>query len=91
MIYGKRRVGKSELVLEFLKDKSSYIYYECLQTSIENNLHQLEIKIQNLFHNKYLHFKEFITFQTIGFISLSGFEQENSHYDLINGDMLYIE
>ncbi|MGN1381822.1 MAG: ATP-binding protein, partial [Eubacterium sp.] len=38
LIYGRRRVGKSELVKQFLKDSGvKSIYYECRQIAEESN------------------------------------------------------
>ena len=60
MIYGKRRVGKSALIIEALKDcNCKVIYYECLITSIAENLRNLEKRVQDIFTNKYLHFESF--------------------------------
>lgn len=58
MVYGKRRVGKSALILETIKDCSyKVIYYECLLTTLEENIKNLERKIQETFNNKFLHFE----------------------------------
>lgn len=60
MLYGKRRVGKSALILESVKDADcKVIYYECLMTSLSENLKNLERKIQEIYSNKYLHFENF--------------------------------
>mgnify|MGYP003291316039 CR=1 FL=1 len=60
MIYGKRRVGKSTLILEAIKKaKCKVIYYECLYTSLEENLRNIESRIQKAFNNNFLHFKSF--------------------------------
>ena len=39
LIYGRRRIGKSELIKQVLKetDRKS-IYYECKQTTEQNNI-----------------------------------------------------
>ena len=58
MVYGKRRVGKSALILEAIKDcKYKVIYYECLLTTLQENIKNLERKIQEAFNNKFLHFE----------------------------------
>lgn len=60
MLYGKRRVGKSALILEAVKDTPcKVIYYECLMTSLTENLRNLERKIQDIYTNKFLHFEAF--------------------------------
>lgn len=42
LIYGRRRVGKSELVKQALKNSGiRSIYYECKQVSEENNVHSI--------------------------------------------------
>ena len=58
MLYGKRRVGKSTLILEAIKGCSyKIIYYECLLTTVQENIKNLESKIQETFNNKFLHFE----------------------------------
>lgn len=60
MLYGKRRIGKSSLVLEAMKEQEcKVIYYECLRTSLEHNLRNIEKRIQDIYANKYLHFETF--------------------------------
>ncbi len=60
MIYGKRRVGKSALIIEAVKScNCKVIYYECMITSIAENLRNLEKRVQDVFANKYLHFESF--------------------------------
>ena len=60
MIYGKRRIGKSALVLEAVKNcKCKVLYYECILASIEENLRNIEQKIKDLFNNQYLRFENF--------------------------------
>ena len=42
MIYGKRKVGKTTLITEALKNsKDKTIYYECIKSSIEDNIEGL--------------------------------------------------
>lgn len=50
LIYGRRRVGKSELIKQFLKqhDKNA-IYYECKQTSEMNNVMSLAALLSETF------------------------------------------
>lgn len=52
IVYGKRRVGKTSLIKEYLKnvDKPFY-YFECLKTSLEENL---EYMINDLLRNNIL-------------------------------------
>lgn len=60
MLYGTRRVGKSTLILETVKNSNcKVLYYECLLTSFEENLRNLEKKIQEIFQNRFLHFESF--------------------------------
>ncbi len=57
MLYGRRRVGKSTLILEVLgKLSCKIIYYECLMTSLEENLRGIEEKVKACYNNKFLHF-----------------------------------
>ncbi len=42
LVYGRRRVGKSELIKQSIKQfKANCIYYECKQTSEKNNIESL--------------------------------------------------
>lgn len=60
MLYGKRRIGKSSLILEAVKNQEcKVIYYECLRTSVVNNLRNVEKRIQDTYANKFLHFDNF--------------------------------
>ena len=60
MLYGRRRVGKSTLILEAIKNIAcKVIYYECLMTSLEDNLRSLEAKVKACYNNKFLHFVDF--------------------------------
>ena len=57
MLYGRRRVGKSTLILEAVKNfPGKIIYYECLMTSLEENLKSLENKVKACYNNKFLHY-----------------------------------
>ena len=50
LIYGRRRVGKSELIKFALRGESNKsIYYECKQTSEPNNAESLSVLISELF------------------------------------------
>lgn len=40
VVYGRRRIGKTRLIMEFLKDKP-HIYFQCLPVSDEVNLRRL--------------------------------------------------
>ena len=60
LIYGKRRVGKSCLINHILDDYSCHkIYYECLDTSYEENLLHFEDRIKEEFDNRFVHFASF--------------------------------
>ncbi len=51
LIYGRRRVGKSELIKQVLRETSlSNIYYECKQTTEMNNVDSLSVLIGDLYH-----------------------------------------
>ena len=50
LVYGRRRVGKSELIKQCLqKSRISSIYYECKQTSEQNNVESLSALISEQF------------------------------------------
>ena len=51
LIYGRRRVGKSELIKQVLKETDiPGIYYECKQTTERNNVESLAVLIAEEFH-----------------------------------------
>ena len=46
LVYGRRRVGKSELIKQCLRnEKLKSIYYECKQTTEPNNVESLSALI----------------------------------------------
>lgn len=50
LIYGRRRVGKSELIKQCLRESEiRSIYYECKQTAEWNNVDSLSVLIAELF------------------------------------------
>jgi len=51
LIYGRRRVGKSELIKQCLRETEfQSIYYECKQTTELNNVDSLAVLIAETFH-----------------------------------------
>lgn len=51
LIYGRRRVGKSELIKQVLRESDlPGIYYECRQTTKWNNVDSLAVLIAEEFH-----------------------------------------
>lgn len=51
LIYGRRRIGKSELIKQTLKETDvQSIYYECKQTTERNNVDSLAEIISDTFH-----------------------------------------
>lgn len=51
LIYGRRRVGKSELIKQVLRETPiKKIYYECKQTTEMNNVDSLSVLIGELYH-----------------------------------------
>lgn len=44
MIYGVRQIGKGSLTLQTTKQRRNVLYYECLDSPEEENLHQLARK-----------------------------------------------
>ena len=58
LIYGRRRVGKSELIKECLRNSSiKSVYYECKQTTEMNNAESLASLISEVFALPPLAFK----------------------------------
>ncbi|MBQ9457673.1 MAG: hypothetical protein IJU64_04110 [Bacilli bacterium] len=57
LVSGKRRIGKSQLIVEAQKSFPGIIIsYECFRSSYETNLRMLEAEIRKVFGNDYLHF-----------------------------------
>lgn len=51
LVYGRRRVGKSELIKQCLRESEfQSIYYECKQTTELNNVDSLAVLIAEAFH-----------------------------------------
>lgn len=51
LIYGRRRVGKSELIKQLMEtDEGRSLYYECRQTTEANNVENLSRLISELYH-----------------------------------------
>ncbi|MBO4622949.1 MAG: AAA family ATPase [Bacilli bacterium] len=60
LVYGRRRIGKTELVNEALKDSSRLIiFYECAKTSVEENLYLFTMKIKKIFNEDHISFNSF--------------------------------
>lgn len=58
IVYGRRRIGKSRLVFEALKDSECRVVsYECFNTSSKDNLIQLTKEVSKVFNNDYLNFE----------------------------------
>ena len=57
LIYGRRRIGKSELIKQVLKETDiKSVYYECKQTTEQNNVDSLAELIGEalIFRNRHL-------------------------------------
>ena len=58
LVYGRRRVGKSELIKQAIKESEyKFIYYECKQTSEANNVESLSLLIAEVFDLPCIQFK----------------------------------
>lgn len=56
LIYGRRRIGKSELIRQVLKETElKSIYYECKQTTEQNNVDSLSELVGETFDFRSLH------------------------------------
>ena len=63
LLYGRRRVGKSEIIKESLKNETSKIvYFECKRTSSKVNLENLSRLFQDTFELSNLSFNSFDDF-----------------------------
>lgn len=49
VIYGRRRIGKTELIKQFIKNKNA-IYVVCDKSGLKRNMHRLKKKIAEHFH-----------------------------------------
>lgn len=59
LVYGRRRVGKSELIKQSLRETDiRSIYYECKQTTEMNNTDSLSLVISELFQIPKPHFSD---------------------------------
>lgn len=57
LIYGRRRVGKSELLNYFLSThKYKHVYYQCIKTNHRDNLNNISKLISDVFKTDYLTF-----------------------------------
>ena len=60
LVYGRRRVGKTELIKEGIKDlKSLLVSFECIKSTIKENLILFTNKIKKIFSDKYINFNSF--------------------------------
>ena len=46
LVYGKRRVGKSSLILEAVRGMENVLYFECLDASVERNIKALSERLR---------------------------------------------
>lgn len=57
LIYGRRRVGKSDMIKQFCAvNHLLSIHYQCAETSFQDNFNSLQTLIKNVFKEKYLSF-----------------------------------
>ena len=60
IVYGKRRVGKTTLIKEAIKNEENSIYFECFKDSIEFNISML---VKVLEHNN-INIPSFVKFSS---------------------------
>lgn len=70
IIYGRRRIGKTELIKQFIKDKKA-IYYLCERTSIQSNIEKLKEKFAEELNEDWLKKVEIEDFESL-FKSVEG-------------------
>ncbi len=61
-IYGRRRVGKTTLISQYIKDKPAIFYY-ATESSLENQLKQFSFQILSFLGKKYLKHHSFDSFE----------------------------
>ncbi len=77
IIYGRRRMGKTELIKHCLMNKKTpFIMYQCKESTEEDNINQLSTVISKELNMPYLGFKNFI--DAIDFLFQYGCENEIS-------------
>ena len=60
LIYGRRRIGKTELINESLKDSNKLVIsFECIKSSLSDNLVLFKNKVLETFGETYLDFNDF--------------------------------
>ena len=63
LIYGKRRVGKTEIITQVLKETDKIVCsFECKKTNLDLNLQTLSEYFLNLFNLPSIVFKDFDSF-----------------------------
>ena len=57
LVSGKRRIGKSQLIVESMRDFDGLVIsYECFKSTYRQNVQRMEEEIKKVFGNAYLHF-----------------------------------
>lgn len=59
VIYGRRRIGKTELIKEFIKDKKNTMYFMCSERKIDYNLRRFSEEVCRLTNMPIVSFKSF--------------------------------
>ncbi len=60
LVYGRRRVGKTELINEGIKNSNyTIVAYECIKSTVKDNLFLFTNKLKSIFKENYIHFESF--------------------------------
>ena len=60
VIYGRRRMGKTELVRKCVLEKSPVVMYQCKESNEQDNVEMLTGLLRSVFNNPYLSFATFM-------------------------------
>ena len=60
VIYGRRRMGKTELVRKCVLEKSTVVMYQCKESNEQDNVEMLTGLLRTVLNNPYLSFATFM-------------------------------
>lgn len=85
VIYGKRRVGKTSLIRKAMEGKENFIYFECIQDTIEENLKLLKIIL-----NKTINIPSYVSFESFEQV-FEYINSLNTKYNIIFDEYPYLK
>ena len=85
VIYGKRRVGKTSLIKKVMEGKENFIYFECIQDTIEENL-----KLLKMILNKTINIPSYVSFESFEQV-FEYINSLNTKYNIIFDEYPYLK